>query len=214
MDFVYGAVTLFGPPFQSGSTIQHVGNSVESPATLLSGPTTPMRQRRWAITPHRFRLVRVRSPLLTESLLLSFPRATEMFQFTRFPLSALCVQAGVPVHDDWRVSPFGYPRITGRSAPPRGLSQPPTSFIGSCCQGIHRWPFVAWDSCSTKMLVLAMKFSRGGGPKRRRTQQGRRGANASETARHFLTTEERSALERVHQLGIYPSIGRDSLERR
>ena len=72
-----------------------------------------------------------------------------MFQFTRFPLPALCVQAGVPVHDDWWVSPFGHPRIKGRSAPPRGLSQPPTSFFGSHCQGIHRWPFVAWKS-STK----------------------------------------------------------------
>ena len=31
-----------------------------------------------------FGLVRVRSPLLTESLLLSFPRGTEMFQFPRW----------------------------------------------------------------------------------------------------------------------------------
>ena len=31
-----------------------------------------------------FRLVRVRSPLLTESLLLSLPRGNEMFQFPRF----------------------------------------------------------------------------------------------------------------------------------
>ena len=31
-----------------------------------------------------FRLFRVRSPLLTESLFLSFPRGTEMFQFPRF----------------------------------------------------------------------------------------------------------------------------------
>ncbi len=69
-----------------------------------------------------------------------------MFQFTRFPPPPLCVQGGVPVHDDRWVSPFGHPRIKGRSAPPRGLSQPPTSFFGSHCQGIHRWPFVAWDS--------------------------------------------------------------------
>ena len=32
----------------------------------------------------RFRLVRFRSPLLTESLLLSFPPGTEMFQFPGF----------------------------------------------------------------------------------------------------------------------------------
>ena len=112
MDFVYGAITLFGPPFQSGSTIQHVCNSVEVPVFLRVGPTTPMWQRHWAITPHRFGLFRVRSPLLTESLLLSFPRVTEMFQFTRFPLSSLCIQDAVPVHYDWWVSPFGYLRIT------------------------------------------------------------------------------------------------------
>jgi hypothetical protein len=32
-----------------------------------------------------FRLFRVRSPLLTESLLISLPRPTEMFQFERYP---------------------------------------------------------------------------------------------------------------------------------
>lgn len=31
-----------------------------------------------------YRLFRFRSPLLSESRLISFPRATEMFQFTRF----------------------------------------------------------------------------------------------------------------------------------
>ena len=99
MDFVYGAITLFGPPFQSGSTIQHFGNSVEDPALLLSRPTTPDQQRRWAITLIRFGLFPVRSPLLRESLLFSFPRATEMFQFTRFPLTTLCIQVGVLPHD-------------------------------------------------------------------------------------------------------------------
>ena len=79
-------------------------------------------------------------------MLLSFPRVTEMFQFTQFPLPALCVQAGVTPHYECGVSPFGYPRIDGWSAPSRGFSQPPTSFIGSHRQGIHRWPFVAWVS--------------------------------------------------------------------
>jgi hypothetical protein len=36
-----------------------------------------------------FRLVPFRSPLLRESLLLSFPPATEMFQFTGLPLPFL-----------------------------------------------------------------------------------------------------------------------------
>ena len=82
-----------------------------------------------------------------------------MFQFPWFPLPALCVQAGVTSHYECGVSPFGHLRITGWSAPTRSFSQPPTSFIGSCRQGIHRWPLVAWDFTHTKMLVLAMKFS-------------------------------------------------------
>ncbi len=39
--------------------------------------------------PDRFRLFRVRSPLLTESLLFSLPRGTEMVHFPRLALSAL-----------------------------------------------------------------------------------------------------------------------------
>ena len=38
------------------------------------------------------RLVRVRSPLLTEYLLISFPPGTEMFQFPGFALLILCIQ--------------------------------------------------------------------------------------------------------------------------
>ena len=54
--FTYGAITHYGRPFQS---------VVKSHAITS-------------------RLLRFRSPLLSESRLMSFPRATEMFQFTRF----------------------------------------------------------------------------------------------------------------------------------
>ena len=117
------------------------------------------------MTPVRFRLIPFRSPLLRELLLLSFPRVTEMFQFTQFPLPALCVQAGVTPHYGCRVSPFGHPRVVARSAAHRGFSQPPTSFFGSSRQGIHRWLFVAWKlqihRQLMKMLVFAVQFSRG-----------------------------------------------------
>jgi hypothetical protein len=96
MRFVYGAITLCGGTFQNPSTTQQLCNSVERLVTLPSGPTTPHRQRHQALTPARFRLFPFRSPLLRESLLLSFPQGTEMFQFPWFPLPALCVQAGVP----------------------------------------------------------------------------------------------------------------------
>ena len=93
-----------------------------------------------------------------------------MFQFPRFPLPVLCIRAGVTPHDGCRVSPFGHPRIEARSAAPRGLSQPPTSFFGIRRQGIHRWLFVAWR---TKMLVLAMEFSRGAASSLMRTSYHR-----------------------------------------
>ena len=80
-----------------------------------------------------------------------------MFQFTRFPLPALCVQAGVTPHYGCWVSPFGDPRIKARSTAPRGLSQPPTSFIGSRRQGIHRWLFVAWKNKDARARYAILK---------------------------------------------------------
>ena len=160
MPFTYGALTRCGATFQDASARHQIGNSVKGLVPLQSGPTTPNWQRHQALPPARFGLIPFRSPLLRESLLLSSPRGTEMFQFPRFPLPVLCVQTGVTPHDGCRVSPFGHPRIEAWSAAPRGLSQPPTSFFGFRRQGIHRWLFVAWR---TKMLVLAMEFSRDGG---------------------------------------------------
>ena len=60
---------------------------------------------------HRFRLFRVRSPLLTKSLLFSFPRGTEMVHFPRFALLTLCIQMVVTGHDSSGVAPFGNLRI-------------------------------------------------------------------------------------------------------
>src|SRR3546814_705250 len=106
---VYGVLTLFGSPFLNGSTTYQLGNSVPDRVLLLSVTTTPKWQRHQSLTPLRFRLIPFRSPLLRESLLLSSPQGTEMFQFPWFPLPALCVQAGVTPHDGCRVSPFGPP---------------------------------------------------------------------------------------------------------
>ena len=112
----------------------------------------------------------------------SLPRGTEMFQFPRFPPLVLCVQTRVTPHDGCGVSPFGYPRIDARSTAPRGFSQSPTSFIGSRRQGIHRWLFVAWKS---KMLVLAMEFSRctDDGREAPRTERRRRPAKERRAVR-------------------------------
>src|SRR5215207_8050553 len=64
-----------------------------------------------------------------------------MFHFPAFPPTILCIQMAVPAHDCGWVSPFGHPGITAWLTAPPGLSRPPTSFIGSWCQGIHRLPY-------------------------------------------------------------------------
>ena len=138
--YVYGGITLYARTFQSASTSTMVSYSVLIRQNQRDGPTTPTAQRLPAITRTRFSLIRFRSPLLTESRLLSLPAGTEMFHFPTFPPNTLYIQVRVTGHISSRVSPFGHPRITARLPAPRGLSQAPTSFIGSWCQGIHRVP--------------------------------------------------------------------------
>ena len=70
------------------------------------------RSRNPGMQASRFGLVRFRSPLLTQSRLLSFPRGTEMFHFPRSrPCGTIFVHPTAPAHDGRRVFPFGDPRI-------------------------------------------------------------------------------------------------------
>src|SRR6202043_1396262 len=62
-----------------------------------------------------------------------------------------------------QVSPFGNPRVEVWLPTNRGLSQAPTSFIGSWCQGIHRAPLSTWRL--QLMLASTMQFSRYGRPR-------------------------------------------------
>lgn len=65
---------------------------------------------------------------------MSFPRATEMFQFTRFASCSYVFTAGLPFG---KVSPFRNLRIKANLPAPRSLSQAITSFVAYHCQGIH-----------------------------------------------------------------------------
>ena len=82
------------------SAFPHTSANLSLPFCLVPRP-------QWS-KPHWFRLFRVRSPLLTESLLFSFPSGTEMVHFPELTLSALCIQAVV-----YRVPPFGNQRVNG-----------------------------------------------------------------------------------------------------
>ena len=114
-------------------------------ATLVPRPRFRVRGYHplWPAFPDRFansnangcRLLRFRSPLLSESRLISVPLPTEMFQFRRFASLTLCIQVRMTLAG--RVSPFGNLRIKARLPAPRSLSQAATSFVACCRQGIH-----------------------------------------------------------------------------
>ena len=136
---MYGTLTLYGRPSQATSTNHMFSTTTRRhDSTGNLHPTTPHTQPLPGITCAWFSLIHFRSPLLAESQLFSLPAGTEMFHFPTFPPYALYIQAQVTVHNHCWVPPFGNPRITARLTAPRGISQPPTSFIGSWCQGIHR----------------------------------------------------------------------------
>ena len=78
--FGYRPVTFFG------SVFQHF--LLTGRCRVIGGPTTPTI----ALLQCRFGLLRVRSPLLAQSLLFSLPPGTEMFQFPGL----------APVIDRWR----------------------------------------------------------------------------------------------------------------
>lgn len=92
-----------------------------------------------------------------------------MFHFPAFPPRHLCIQCRVTRHHSCRVSPFGHPRINARLAAPRGLSQPPTSFIGSQCQGIHHAPLNTYnDNLQTNLEKLHIHTSKLPAPRKER----------------------------------------------
>ena len=106
----YGALTRCGAPSQA----------LRLPWALLT-PRGPGKGLRAAVQPPGrigspaterpgFGLLRVRSPLLTESRSISVPRGTEMFQFPRCPPPS----RAVPAYDRGGVAPFGNPRISAR----------------------------------------------------------------------------------------------------
>src|SRR5207247_2612029 len=80
----------------------------------------------------------VRSLLLTDCLLLSFPRVSDIFHFPPFSLHAY----------GFSMQSFGHPGINTRLTIPPGFSQSSTPFIASWRQDIPHTPLVAWPHWS------------------------------------------------------------------
>ena len=115
----------------SPAVVAH-SRAVPPPSDLVT-PTCPVLQPR-PDESGRFGLVPFRSPLLRESLLLSFPPGTEMFQF---PGSAAGPYG-------FRAGRFGYPGLNARLTAPPGFSQSSTPFLASWRPDIPHTPLVAW----------------------------------------------------------------------
>ena len=81
--FAYKTFTSYGGPFLTTSASFSI--RLCKPQLTVIGPTTPCKQRLWTSPFTGFRLFPLRSPLLRESLVISFPRGTEMFHFPRLP---------------------------------------------------------------------------------------------------------------------------------
>ena len=127
------------------------------------GPTTPV-----AVASPRFGLFPFRSPLLRESRLISFRRATEMFQFTRCPPLCLCVQQRVSRHHSGWVAPFGFSRLIACMQLPLNVSPVSASFIGFQRPGIPHILCVAccfFLICSYACMLTQSSSLAGGSPR-------------------------------------------------
>ena len=122
-DFGYGAFTLCDRLSQNLSPIMDAKTS-----------------RSYNPAYWRFRLLRFRSPLLSESLLISVPGVLRWFSSPSFASAAYFIQQRMTASP-----PSGYPIRPSTDqwmfAPPRRFSQLTTAFLASIRQGIHRKPY-------------------------------------------------------------------------
>ena len=129
--FVYGAITLYGPPFLTGSTHDRLCNSSEVRQDLDVDSYNPSSETAAAYLADL--VWAVPFSLATTQGIISFPPATEMFQFADLPLPGLCIQPGVTGHYPSWVSPFGHPWIKACSQLPRAFRRlpRPSSALGA-----------------------------------------------------------------------------------
>ena len=99
--FAYGVVTLYDQPFQA----------VRLWCWLITRRPKPGRPYNPSVQARRFGLFRVRSPLLAESLLFSFPPGTEMVHFPGLSSTDLWIRSVMLRYEPEWVAPFGNPRV-------------------------------------------------------------------------------------------------------
>ena len=130
------------PTFPGSSARLEICNSATlTPVGSGNVPRPRCGNGRRLLRRSRFRLFPVRSPLLRESRLISFPPGTEMVQFPGFASHPLCIQGVISL--DGMGFPIRKPPDLRLLPPPRGVSPVAASFIAWWRLGIHRAPLVS-----------------------------------------------------------------------
>ena len=133
--YVYGIITLYDQIFQFVPLLTK---------TKCRSPSTPIMPKHYW-----FGLLPFRSPLLRESIFLSSPAGTKMFQFPACAHLAVCQAfnlTGCPIRISADLLTF---------ADPRSFSQLTTSFIANRSQGILRSPLSNFLSL---VFLLSLKL--------------------------------------------------------
>ena len=107
LNFAYEAFTLYSCPFQN--------------ILLSSRFVTPYKKSYNPNPKIGLGYFPFRSPLLRESIFLSFPPATKMFQFTGLLSLLLCIHNRITVNYYCWVSPFGNLRIEATYSSPKHI---------------------------------------------------------------------------------------------
>jgi hypothetical protein len=105
-----------------------------------SVPQPPVRNGCSLFAHPRFRLFPFRSPLLRESISLSLPPGTKMFQFPGCPSSEACRK--MTRHDPRRVSPFGDLRIIACLQLPEAYRRLPRPSSALCAKASTVCPYL------------------------------------------------------------------------
>ena len=126
--------------FPVASTSKAICNST------MTGPTTPpIPKNRW------FGLFRIRSPLLTESLLFSLPPGTKMVHFPGFASYGLCIQPQIPGY-----CPGGFPH----SEIPGSTLVCSFPRLIAAYHVLHRLPSPRHPPCALSSLITTKSYLR------------------------------------------------------
>ena len=134
MHFVYGAITHYGPTFQTVRLYMNLVTPRDIP-NRPHNPSTTEVVKVWALP---------LSLATTDGITIVFS-SWGYLDVSVPPVRhvSLCIHDTLLEHYLQWVSPFGNLRVKACLAAHRSLSQLTTSFIASLCLGIHRTPLVA-----------------------------------------------------------------------